>query len=176
MDARDLSPKSYNRYGGPRLTCRAVKALLNGRHAGRGTISSRAKNFVRIASDYIYEKLIEELGIRKATATEIQMWPEQRGLRFSHVRSIVNLRYVVAAAGHRSFQRATAALNISQPTQALQPGEQLVSSGRSQVGRGRRRRPLDRRRHRERDGRRQAGSHPGEANAARPADQPRHQH
>jgi DNA-binding transcriptional LysR family regulator len=29
---------------------------------------------------------------------------------------IVHLRYVVAAAGHRSFRRAAAALNISQPT------------------------------------------------------------
>ena len=54
---------------------------------------------------------------------------------------------------------------------ALQEGEQLVGSGRR-----RRYGSLDHRRHRKRHGRRQKGSHPGQADPSRTHHQPRHQH
>lgn len=73
IDARDLSTKSYDRH--------VVKGLLNGRHpnARRKTIASSAKNHIKIASDYTTEKALEKPNFAKATATKIQMRPNQSG-------------------------------------------------------------------------------------------------
>lgn len=80
-DARDLSPKTYNSGAVPRLTRHAINALLNGRHAhvGGKAIPTRAKNLIKIVAAYTYEELLEEPGIGTATATEIQLWLEERG-------------------------------------------------------------------------------------------------
>lgn len=80
-DARALSPKAYTPPATPRLTRHAIKALLNGKHAkvGGKTIPTRAKNLIKIASAYTYEELLDEPGIGAATATEIQLWLEERG-------------------------------------------------------------------------------------------------
>lgn len=80
-DTRDLSPKTYKSSAVPRLTRHAIKALLTGRHAhvGGKAIPKRAKNLIKIAAAYTYEQLLEESGIGTATATEIQLWLQERG-------------------------------------------------------------------------------------------------
>lgn len=79
-DARALSPKACTPPSTPRLTRHTIKALLNGKHAhvGGKAIATRAKNLVKIASSYTYEELLEEPGIGSATATQIQLWLEER--------------------------------------------------------------------------------------------------
>lgn len=64
-----------------RLTRRSINALLKGRHANVGgtTVSTRAKNLIKIAYAYSFEELLDEPGIGTATATEIRLWLEERG-------------------------------------------------------------------------------------------------
>lgn len=73
IDAHDLSTKSYDRH--------VVKDLLNRRHpnARHRTIPSSAKNHIRIASDYTTDEALEKPNFAKATATKIQMRPNQSG-------------------------------------------------------------------------------------------------
>lgn len=80
-DVRALSPKINQPATQRRLTRHAVRALVAGRYANVGgrTIPIRAKNLVIIASAYSWGELIEEPGIGPATATEIQLWLEERG-------------------------------------------------------------------------------------------------
>lgn len=80
-DSRVLSPKIYRPLATPRLTRHAINALLNGRHARLGgkTIPARAKNLLKIASAYSWDELLEEPGIGVSTASEIQLWLEERG-------------------------------------------------------------------------------------------------
>jgi hypothetical protein len=67
----------------PKLTRRALNALLRGRHAhlaGR-TRAARAKRLPEIACAYAREELAAEKGVGAATVTEIELWLWARGLR-----------------------------------------------------------------------------------------------
>lgn len=82
-DVRALSPKINQPATTRQLTRHAIRALVKGRHArvGGQTISTRAKNLIRIASAYSWRELVEEPGIGPATATAIQLWLEEHGSR-----------------------------------------------------------------------------------------------
>lgn len=85
-DVRALSPKINQPATARKLTRRAIRALVKGRYAriGGQTIPARAKNLAKIVASYTYEELIDEPGIGNATATQIQLWLEERG---SHLRN-----------------------------------------------------------------------------------------
>jgi hypothetical protein len=59
-----------------KLSRRAIKALLGGRHASRGgrTLSQRSQNLLTIASSYSKDELLAESGIGHRTAEEIRLW------------------------------------------------------------------------------------------------------
>jgi hypothetical protein len=81
-DARALSPRTTKQDMPRRLKRHAIDALLRGRHAHLGgkTVPLRAKNLLKIASAYTsLEELLAELGVGSVTATEIQLWLEERG-------------------------------------------------------------------------------------------------
>jgi hypothetical protein len=66
------------------LSRRAVNVLLHSRRArvGGRTVAQRAQRLAEIASAYSLDELNAELGIGTATAREIRLWLEERGLSF----------------------------------------------------------------------------------------------
>jgi hypothetical protein len=66
------------------LSRRAVNVLLRGRRAtvGGRTIAQRARRLAEIAAAYSLDELNAEPGIGIATAREIELWLEERGLSF----------------------------------------------------------------------------------------------
>ncbi len=66
----------------PKLTRRAINALLRGRHAHLGgrTLSARARRLPEIACAYARDELAAERGVGAATVTEIELWLWARGL------------------------------------------------------------------------------------------------
>ena len=62
----------------PKLSRRAVQALLTGRYAALGgrTLCQRGRNLLTIASRYSREELLAERGVGLKTAQEIRLWVE----------------------------------------------------------------------------------------------------
>ncbi|MFD2252558.1 putative transcriptional regulator [Pseudochelatococcus lubricantis] len=65
-----------------KLTNRAIKTLLRGRHSALGgsTDEARARALPKIAAAYTMAELLEEPGIGHSTATQIELWLEHLGL------------------------------------------------------------------------------------------------
>lgn len=64
-----------------RLKRRAINALLNGQHtnAGGNTAATCARNLLKIASAYSFSELLDEPGVGRLPAFEIQLWLEAHG-------------------------------------------------------------------------------------------------
>ena len=78
-----LTRENKGRLPPPKLTRRALNALLRGRHAylGGRTLSARARRLPEIACAYARDELAAERGVGAATVTEIELWLWARGLR-----------------------------------------------------------------------------------------------
>ena len=78
-----LTRESEGRLLAPKLTRRALNALLRGRHAHLGgrTLSARARRLPEIACAYARDELAAERGVGAATVAEIELWLWARGLR-----------------------------------------------------------------------------------------------
>lgn len=89
-DVQALGPKTRKGTMRRDLTCRALNALLHGRHARLGgrTVSSRAKRLVEIASAYTRDELLMEPGVGTVTATEIELWLKARGCSLVECRNM----------------------------------------------------------------------------------------
>ena len=80
-DVRAFCPKPKEKAPRRRLSRRALDALLHGRYASRGgrSVARRSRHLVEIASAYTWDELLSESGVGTVTATEIQIWLEERG-------------------------------------------------------------------------------------------------
>jgi hypothetical protein len=76
-----------------RLKRHAIDALLKGRYGNVGgkTIAIRGKNLVKIAASYSLDELLDEPGVGRITALEIQLWLEERGASLRSTRLNVDV-------------------------------------------------------------------------------------
>lgn len=81
LDVRAFCPKPREKILPRNLPRCAVEALLHDRYASPGgrTVARRSRHLVEIASAYTCEELLSESGVGTVTATEIQLWLEERG-------------------------------------------------------------------------------------------------
>ena len=80
-DVRAFCPKPREKILRRNLSRRALEALLHGRYASRGgrTVAKRSQRLVEIAAAYTRDELLIEPGVGTVTASEIQLWLEERG-------------------------------------------------------------------------------------------------
>lgn len=80
-DVWEFRPKPRVKLLRRNLPRRAVEALLHGCYASLGgrTVAKRSRHLVEIARAYTWDELLSEPGVGSVTASEIQLWLEERG-------------------------------------------------------------------------------------------------